>query len=183
MKNSISSVVVMAAVFAVGVSACSKPYRDQVRQQEFTAIESYFTSQKLTVWKYDDARYAVVEPGDSINTREGDILTLYYSLFALSNGQLTLLSTNDTASARAYKLPAQAFSDEPLNVEIGTTPLIRGLELGLKNYAHLGGSAWIGIPSDLAFGRGRFGSVPANTPILCHISVVDATSERVPPSQ
>lgn len=180
-RGSVSLIpLVLAALAALSFSFCTRPYRDQVREREFSAIETYLRSQKLTVWKYDDFRYAVVEPGDSLNVQNGDALELRYSLFALSNSKLTLLATNDTATARTYQMPPQAFDSSLLRVEIGKTPLIKGLEVGIKNYAHLNGRAWLGIPSDLAYGRTRFGNVPSNTPILCLINVVSATSERVP---
>lgn len=170
--------LVLTALAAL--SFCTKPYRDQVREREFSAMETYLRSQKLTVWKYDDFRYAAVERGDSLNVQNGDVLELRYSLFALSSSKLALLATNDTATARIYQMPPQAFDSSLLRVEIGKTPLIKGLEVGIKNYAHLNGRAWLGIPSDLAYGRKRFGNVPSNTPILCQIQVVSATSERVP---
>lgn len=164
---------------SIALSNCSKPYRDQVRAREFNAIESYLASQNLNVWKYDDLYYAAAEPGDSLRSREGDVMELYYSLFALSGDKPTLLATNDTAAARIYKYPTHNFDSSPLRVELGKTPLIKGLEIGLKSYAHLHGRAWLGIPSDLAYGTERFVRAPSNTPILCLIHVISATSERV----
>lgn len=170
---------VIVGICTLALAHCTKPYRDQVREREFAAIESYLKAQKLNVWKYDDLYYAAEQPGDSLRTQDGDILELNFAIFALTRGKPLLIATNDTATARSNKLPPQAYDTIPLRAEIGKTKLIKGLELGLKNYAHLHGRAWLGIPSDLAFGTERFVRVPSNTPILCRIEVINATSERV----
>lgn len=181
MRERVNVVVFLAVVgiASLPLTHCTKPYRDQLREREFKAIETYLGAQKLNVWKYDDLYYAAEQPGDSLRTQDGDTMELYYALFALSGGKPVLLSTNDTASARIYNYPLKILDSSPLRVEIGKTPLIKGLELGLKSYAHLNGRAWLGIPSDLAFGGERFVRVPSNTPILCLIHVINATSERV----
>lgn len=171
--------IALATCAVLTLTRCTKPYRDQERAQEFATMEAYFKSQKLNVWKYDNLYYVAEERGDSLRVQDGDVMELYYALFALSGGKPLLLATNDTASARLYQFPPQSVENAPLRVEIGKTPLFKGLEMGLKSYAHLNAWAWLGIPSEFAFGAKRFGRVPSNTPILCHINVVSATSERV----
>lgn len=99
--------------------------------------------------------------------------SLYYALFA-PPGASRRSTTNDTALGAAYcPFLWQSVENASLRVEIGKTPLSRGLEMGLKCYAHLNAWAWLGIPSESAFPlRCCPGRAASNTPILCHINVV-----------
>ena len=178
-KSNYILIIAVLAFTTMVAGGCTRPYRDQMREREFAAIESYFNSQKLTVWQSNDYRYAPVRLGDSLNVQNGDILELYYAFFALSGGKLDLLATNNDTVAQSYQQPIETQDDRPLRIEIGKTQLMKGFELGLKNYAQLNGVGWPGIPSDLAYGNSRFGRVAPNTPILCQIYIVSASSERV----
>lgn len=178
-KSSYILIIAVLAFTTMVAGGCTRPYRDQMREREFAVIESYFNSQKLTVWQSNDYRYAPVRLGDSLNVQNGDILELYYAFFALSGGKLDLLATNNDTVAQSYQQPIETQDDRPLRIEIGKTQLMKGFELGLKNYAQLNGVGWLGIPSDLAYGNSRFGRVAPNTPILCQIYIVSASSERV----
>lgn len=160
----------LVALFA----ACRKTYEEQLVVEQMRQIRQFVGSKGKGVWVIDSICYSPVDLGDSIAPQEGEQIGYFYTLYALTGGDGTMLATNIIADARTGNLPLPVDSTKYAYHTVGQTDsLIKGLRCGLEYFAHLSGSGWLGIPSRLAYGKHTMAGVKPNTPLACYIHVVE----------
>lgn len=114
---------------------------------------------------------------------EGDSVEIYFEGYVLSSG-LNIDASAEVRTAPFYTnrealiagmsdpeglgLNPEYWPTEAWRARLGTTPMLRGLQLGIPQ-SHRGDSLLLMFPSQLGYGSAEFGTLPKNTPIVFRI--------------
>lgn len=105
--------------------------------------------------------YTVSEQGKGISAKPGDYVTVHYT------GTLLDGTKFDSSKDRGT----------PFSFQIGMGRVIQGWEKGIPLFP-VGGKGKIFLPSQLAYGeRGAGAKIPANTPLIFEIEVIEVTPQ------
>ncbi len=117
-----------------------------------TAIVKYLTDNKLTAQLTPEGIFYIVET-------EG---------IGSSPNLLSKVSVN----YKGYLLDGNIFEKSESPIEIGLLNVITGWTVGLQKFKK-GGKGKLLIPSSFAYGKNGQGKIPANTPLIFDVELVD----------
>ncbi len=169
---------IVVAIMVWGLSACSKDTSDVDDQR--LSIESYLSRQGWTI-DYLGGVYRYVLNRDrhgyeeAVQAESGDSVIFNYAVYQFSSsstgGVGTLIYTNNPEiQSEQEGLDPTYWAKEPLGVELGRTPLISGLELGLTGVRQ-GDTLQLFMSSDKGYGDKAFGTIEANTPLVWNLGI------------
>lgn len=105
---------------------------------------------------------------------KGSKFYIYFAGYTFSSGPSSLFFTNVEDIALEYfeDLNTEYWSFEPLEITLGQTDIIKGLETGLEGLQY-GDVVNIIMSSDQAYGDKGVGVVPANTAVMYTVQILD----------
>ena len=158
-------------VFSGRYMAYVKSLSDEAKKQEPIKIQKYIADNKLKVSKTDSGLYYVVtKEGSGIKPVAGDTVVVNYTL-KLTSGKA--VETSVKSDAVKYKLPVSPMNPyKPIRFPIGQKGMIKGWDQGMR-LLNKGSKATLVIPSSLAYGEQGNGQIPAFTPLIFDIELVD----------
>lgn len=123
-------------------------------------------------------RYTIVN--DTIDNSQTAYITnnsefsIYFEAYTFESSPGTLYFTNieETAAASLDGLNTEFWSFEPLEIVLGKTDILEGLERTLEGCKY-GDSLNVFMCSDLAYGEMGTGIVPKNTAVVYVIKILD----------
>ncbi|MBR6002828.1 MAG: FKBP-type peptidyl-prolyl cis-trans isomerase [Bacteroidales bacterium] len=156
------------------------------------AVQQAYENQENAIAKFVDAhpdwtptynggsvRLTVKEGTSEETLEEGGIVSFYYAGYLLSGTSVSasnLFATNDKTIAEAS---SWTVSDESIfqieTVELGTDPLLKGLENGLKGVRG-GEECYILFSGKYAYGKKIVGTIPSKSALVYHITVESITN-------
>lgn len=171
-----SFVLVLSSLW---LCACSEDTTEVDNQR--VAIERYVTGQ---AWENVDFlggvyRYVLNQEREgyeaATQAQRGDKLVINYSVYEFSSsaagGEGTLIYTNNPEIQNAQEgLDPAYWAKVPLEVELGRTPLISGLDRGLDGVRQ-GDTLKLFMSSDMGYGDKPFGVIAADTPLVWNLGI------------
>lgn len=168
------SVFLIFAILVFSFSGCHIE-KEVRREEEKQRIVNFLKKKGDTLWEADGICYCPKTVGDTLHLEEGSELQILYTLYALTSKGAVMLSSNIAEDIEQAKLSTHNPNTQaPLPITLGTTPLLKGIDKGLRLFAHQHGNGWLGIPSEYGYGARSMGHVPRNSPLVCYIECVQA---------
>ena len=132
-------------------------YEQHKRKAEKEAMENYLITNNITVSPQASGLYYIeIKEGKGNNASNGQIVSVHYT------GKLLDGTVFDSSVDRG----------EPFSFPLGEGRVIKGWEEGIA-LMKKGGNALFLIPSYLAYGERAIGSIPANSPLLFEVELID----------
>jgi len=130
-------------------------------------VELLNVKDKVTVeeWKIDPSelkttesglQYAIVEPGEGENAKDGNVVTVNYSGY-LQDGT---------------KFDSSVERDEPFSFVIGSKQVIPGWDEGIK-LGKKGSKLRLVVPPELGYGDMNIGKIPPKSTLIFDIEILD----------
>jgi peptidylprolyl isomerase len=146
-------------VVILGFAACKKDNTPQ-KEKDDKQIQQYFQANGIdpaTVTKTSSGLYyQQLEAGTGDKVYPGDVVSVHYT-GTLLNGT---------------KFDSSVDRGKPFEFKVGVGGVIAGWDEGLP-YMREGEKARLFIPSHLGYGRQSSGPIPANSPLVFEIEVLD----------
>lgn len=156
------------------------------------SIQQAYDNQETAIGKFVDAhpewtptynggavRLTVTEGTSEESLEKGGIVSFYYAGYTLSGTSVSasnLFATNDRTVAEAA---SWNITDESVfeieTVELGTDPLLKGLEYGLEGVKS-GEECIILFSGKYAYGKKVAGVIPAKSALVYHIRIESITN-------
>ncbi|OKL38942.1 FKBP-type peptidyl-prolyl cis-trans isomerase [Pontibacter flavimaris] len=162
LKHSTGSRLLQALLLLVvilGFAACKKDNTPQ-KEKDDKQIQQYFQANGIdpaTVTKTSSGLYyQQLEAGAGDKVFPGDVVSVHYT-GTLLNGT---------------KFDSSVDRGKPFEFKVGVGGVIAGWDEGLP-YMREGEKARLFIPSHLGYGRQNSGPIPANSPLVFEIEVLD----------
>lgn len=159
------------SILALGLifSFCTKQDRENTIINQEADIDKYLSSlQGAEIIRNGGSNRAVISLGtEGIQAAPGDSLYIRYAGYTFSNGKGTLFVTNDPEIAANNKFPLQ---ESPEKIELGRTPLVKGLELGL-NGVKQGEYCYIVFSAKYGYNNTTVANIPKLTPLFFEVWV------------
>ena len=161
--------------------ACTPQAIQQAYENQENAIAKFVEAHKDWTPTYNGGSVRLtVKEGTSEDALEtGGVVSFFYAGYLLSGTSVSasnLFTTNDRTVAEAA---SWSVSDESLfeieTVELGTDPLLKGLENGLKG-VRTGEECYILFSGKYAYGKKPAGIIPSKSALVYHITVESITN-------
>lgn len=170
---------IVGVVIAVCGLACSEDTSDVDNQR--VSMENFISGKGWERVDYLGGVYRYVLNRDRNGYEEapqaerGNRLVINYSVYVFSasstDGRGTLIYTNNPEIQNEQEgLDPAYWAKEPLDVELGRTPLISGLERGLEGVRQ-GDTLQLFMSSDMGYGDREVGIIAANTPLVWNLGI------------
>lgn len=176
MKIKLYSLVALLAGAALLASCVNKDETSEVvYARDVAAIEDYIQNSSLTnVKEYVDPVYGIriiwQEVSESgITVELGDTLRVDYTGKLLND---KVFDTSIESVARDNNIFSSNREYIPLRFRIGLGALIFGFEYGVAQMEQ-GDKATVFIPSESGYGRNPNGEIPANSPLIFELDLID----------
>ena len=171
--------LVVVAVMSLWLSACSKDTSDLDDQR--TSLENYISRQGWENVDYLGGVYRYVLNRDragyetALQAESGNTLRINYAVYAFSSssagGLGALIYTNNPELQNEQEgLDPTYWAKDPLEVVLGKTPLISGLDRGLYGVRQ-GDTLQLFMSSDMGYGDKPFGTIEADTPLVWNLGI------------
>ncbi len=131
--------------------SCTKDSYKSAVESERKDIESFFTSNKIA-YNLVDGVYRVENNtnADDISIAKKDSVWFNYSIHTFRNGRGELLDSNIKEIVEGSNLNSELLTLEPRAIKYGTSPLMKGIELGIQSCLQNGEYELV-IPFSLAY--------------------------------
>jgi FKBP-type peptidyl-prolyl cis-trans isomerase len=153
LENKIFKMKKIFVLFVLGIFAfgCEK---DGVTAKQLQKIEDYITSNKLVVTETTPSGLKYIRTKESTGA-------------SLKNGQTV------TVKYAGEFLSGKQFDEGTFPFLLGSGQVIQGFDEGILKMK-VGESATLIMPSDIAYGSQKTGSIPKNSPLVFKIEVLSA---------
>ena len=170
MKNIAISVLLLISVLFL---SCQKQEQEISVASQEKSIESFVKSHtgKRVVLKGGVNR-VVIEEGTGDTLANGDSLILEYAAFIFSSGKGVIFDTNIPEIATVAGIDISNSGMANFGIELGTTSLLEGVELGLTG-VRKGEHSYILFSSRFGYGNKVIGIVPKYSPLIFEVWVKD----------
>ena len=167
--------------FASLAVACTPQAIQQAYENQEKAIAKFVEAHPDWTPTYNDGsvRLTVTEGTSEETLDKGGLVSFYYAGYLLSGTNVSasnLFATNDKIVAEAASWNV---SDESIyeieTIELGTDPLLKGLENGLKG-VRSGEECYILFSGKYAYGKKPAGIIPSKSALVYHINVESITN-------
>ncbi len=156
------------------LAACDGAEKDVVENQH-KAIQNYL---KGTEYTYVEGVYRYVAnasrtlQGDEPVAEPGDSIYYKFTQYAFGTKGDTLMTyTNkEYIIKRDTIINTQFWPLDPIGVQLGATPMLRGMALGLP-YCTQGDSLVLILTSEVAYGNKSAGLIPANSAVMMVLDI------------
>ncbi|WP_296702270.1 FKBP-type peptidyl-prolyl cis-trans isomerase [Algoriphagus sp.] len=179
MKIKLYSLIALIAGVASFASCINKEESaEAVYARDVAAIEDYIQNSSLTnVKEYNDPTYGIriiwqEVSGSGIPVELGDTLRVDYTGKLLSN---KVFDSSIESVARDNNIYSSGREYIPLRFRIGLGALIFGFEYGVAQMEQ-GDKATIFIPSGSGYGRNPNGEIPANSPLIFEMDLIEVVA-------
>lgn len=170
-KHFIIIVIALISIAAITVS-CSKQEEETRLAQEIKNIETFLRSNALH-YTIDNHVYKSITDStltDNKIAEKGDSIFFDYAIFSFSSRIETLYDTNNEEIADLYNIDKTFLKFKLKEVELGTTPMVLGLQTGLYK-SKVGDTFMLLMPSTMGYGKHWNGYVPPFTPLYIWVSI------------
>ncbi len=149
------------------LSACLKDDDSEQKEEERRKLEAYLLDNNITQEPTGSGMYYLEEvEGTGVSPRVDDLIELVYT-GTLIDG--TVVETTDSAEARDARIYSDSRLYGPHRYYVQPTD---GFFEGIRKMKEDGEATFI-IPSDLAYGGSRYGSIPPYSTLIYHVKLLD----------
>ena len=135
---------------------------DTLQTTEDTAISTFLQTLSTTPNAQDGGLYFIpLKVNDSPLAHQGDSVYVHATMRMLTQKDGT-----------AYRLFYSTYPSSAMKLALGKSDIPGFVQRGLLQM-HQGDSAMLVVPSALAYGHKAVGNVPAYTPILVHLKLIE----------
>ncbi|MCS3557570.1 MULTISPECIES: FKBP-type peptidyl-prolyl cis-trans isomerase [unclassified Sphingobacterium] len=158
----------------------TKYYEEQtakLKGAEAGKVEAFLKNSKLATKKTASGlQYAITKEGTGKNAAVGDTVVVNY-LGKLANDKVFDTNQADLAKKHNKFNPQRPY--EPLRLHLGVDGVITGWTEAFQ-LLNKGSKATLVIPSNLAYGERQAGEIPAYSPLIFDVEVLDIIPGKAP---
>ncbi|MEA5005291.1 MAG: FKBP-type peptidyl-prolyl cis-trans isomerase [Rikenellaceae bacterium] len=155
--------------------SCADDEEQTALEEEVNKIDTYvatLSNAGKSVVISGGASRIIQEEGEDFSVEKGDSVYFNYAGYIFSSGLGTIFDTNVDSLSSKFGIDIYNRGLNAGKVVVGKGELLKGLELGLLG-AKIGEHSYIIFPSTLGYGNDRKGVVPAMSPLVFEIWILN----------
>ncbi len=169
-KKMKTSYIILAMISMLLAFSCTKQDRENTIVSQEEAIDSYINSMPdATVVRNGGSNRIVIDSGNAGGSEVavGDSLYIRYAGYIFSRGKGALFVTNNEDVAKEQEFPCM---EAPEKIKLGSTGLVKGLELGL-NGVREGEHCYIIFSAKYGYNNTQVSNISKLTPLFYEVWV------------